>query len=148
MNSYNGIIIKADKNYDLAYLKFQKSTKYTLKALEMETNVNKNDICIALGEPLGQNRVFTVGRIIGSEDFKPIDNIESLKKSNVTFKVYKHSAKINNGSSGGALVNDDLKLIGINFASRIKEDTNEFVASFAIPISKALEFINKDYDSL
>lgn len=147
MNNYYGILIKADKNYDLAYLKFSKTTKYKLKALELASNINTNDICFALGEPLGQSRVFTVGRILGEEKFVPIDTDDSLKKSNVTFNVYKHSAIINNGSSGGALVNSDLKLVGINFASRVKEDSNEFVASFAIPIDKAIEFINNDYNT-
>lgn len=147
MNSYTGTVLKNDKNYDLAYIKFSKNTKYSLKVLELATSVKANDICIALGEPLGQSRVFTVGRIIGSEVFTPIDTVDALKKSNVTFSVYKHSAEINNGSSGGALINTDLKLVGINFASKVKEDTNEFVASFAIPVDKAIEFINKSYST-
>lgn len=140
LNEYTATLIYNNANYDLAYLKFAKKSKYTLTVLEIEKNVNNDDIVIALGEPEGQNRVYTIGRIISTIKFTP--NEENTYKSNVTFNVFKHSAKLNSGCSGGALLNSNLKLIGINFASAVSEDTEEYLYSYAIPISKTIEFIN------
>lgn len=142
MNTYYAKLIKTSVDYDLAYLRIAKGdTK--LHVFEFESEVNMNDICIAIGDPKGQSRVYTIGRISELSPFNPIEDEESLKRSNVKFDVYTHSAKINNGSSGGALLNEKLKLIGINFASAIGSQSEEFIKGYAIPIAKAIEFINK-----
>lgn len=141
MNTYYAKLIKASIEYDLAYLKIAKREN-RLHVFEFEAQVNLNDICIAIGDPKGQSRVYTLGRITDYSPFTPIDDEESLKKSNVKFDVYTHSARINNGSSGGALLNEDLKLIGINFASAVGSESEEFIKGYAIPINKAIEFIN------
>lgn len=66
-------------------------------------------------------------------------NYESI--SNVKFNVYRHSADIKGGSSGGALLNEDLELIGINYAGKCFFVILS-IDSFALPISNVKEFIS------
>lgn len=142
MNTYYATLLKKSAEYDLAVLQIKKGNQ-KLYVFEYEDNVNINDTCIAIGDPKGQISVCTIGKIKNYSLFNPIDDEELLVKSNVCFEVYTHTAKINNGSSGGALLNEKLKLIGINFASAINKETQEFIKGYAIPINKALEFINE-----
>ena len=76
----------------------------------------------------------------GYKKFEP--KAETIEKSNVTFDVIKHTAFINNGSSGGGLLNYNQELIGINFASSVNSTTEEFVTGYAIPIEKVREFLD------
>ena len=80
-----------------------------------------------------------------TQKFTPAE--ETTLISNVTFNVIVHSAYINSGSSGGALVDENLKLVGINFASASIESTSKYLYTYAIPASKAKEFIN-NYEGL
>jgi S1-C subfamily serine protease len=99
----------------------------------------------AIGECLGQRNVIQVGYYQKSQKFSP--NETETEISNITFNVIVHSAYINSGSSGGALVDKDLKLVGINFASASYESINKYVCTYAIPAEKAKEFIN-DYEGV
>jgi S1-C subfamily serine protease len=96
------------------------------------------DNCIAVGNPLSSRNKITVGN---GESYESIELTDSKLISDVTFNVFKHSANVKGGSSGGALLNEDLELIGINYAGKIF-----FVVfpidSFALPISNVKEFIS------
>ena len=60
--------------------------------------------------------------------------------SNVKFEVYRHDAPINSGSSGGAILDYNYNIIGINYAS--STDANgKFLNAFAVPIEKVKEFL-------
>ena len=53
-----------------------------------------------------------------------------------------HTAPLEHGSSGGALLNYDLELVGVNYAiANIKETESKY--SLAIPIEKVSEFLLK-----
>jgi len=76
------------------------------------------ELVLAVGNPSSLNNNVTFG------EFK---SMEMLK--DVNFKVIYHDANIANGSSGGALVDVDGNLLGVNTWGL--EDSDEF--SFAIP---------------
>ena len=66
-------------------------------------------------------------------------------KSNVNFDVITHSSIIEDGSSGSMLLDSNLRLIGINFASKVDENNN-YLYSYAIPLTKVVEYI-KNYEN-
>ena len=57
--------------------------------------------------------------------------------SNVRFDVMTHTAYINHGSSGGPLLNSELKVVGVNFAG---SETAE--KGCAVPAEKVAEFLS------
>ena len=139
-NTYTGTLKYQSASYDLAVVYFKKgSTK--LNTIELaDENSNVGDEIVAIGQPKGQSNSITYGKISRYLDGPKLqcDSYES----NVTFKVLKHDAEIHGGSSGGALLNIDLKLIGINYAGSYDKNGN-FIAAYSVPIDKVHEFLNK-----
>ena len=125
--------------YDLALIRFRKSDKELAVVELAKTSVTDN--VFTLGNPKSQSNTISFGNYLGTQKFTP--KAEQINESNVTFDVICHSAFIDNGSSGGGLLNYNLKLIGINFASRVTVDTEQFSRAFAIPVEKINEFISE-----
>ena len=122
--------------YDLACLLFAKSSSTNAAVLDFaENDAVISDDVIALGAPNGQTNAISFGTL---NEFTTATLSETdAYLSNVSFEVIKHSAYINNGSSGGPLLNADLKIVGINYAGA----TNTSYG-LAIPLSKVKECIN------
>lgn len=124
-------------DYDLAIIRFQSSKTYEIIKFA-DKNPEIGDNCIAVGNPLNARNKITVG---AGESYENVELIDSKLINDVTFNVFKHSANIKGGSSGGALLNEDLELIGINYAEK-----NFFlivsIDSFALPISNVKDFIS------
>lgn len=138
-NEREGKLICQDVNYDLALIRFEKTGK--AKACKIaDYEVYKNELVFAVGQPEGLSNTVTSGYILGKK--KNVPSTETLEKSNVTFDIYYSNAPIKSGSSGGALFDSNLNLIGINFASSFTED-NEFVSSEAIPSNEIMDFLKK-----
>lgn len=118
----------------MAIIRFEYNDN-SLKAITYSTDpVVGNDV-IALGSPEGQQNAISFGKVQKYDTIKA--NVEEYL-SNVSFNVIMHDAYINSGSSGGALLDSSLKLIGINFAGT--ESSGE---GYAIPISKVFEFCER-----
>ncbi len=133
---YNATLLYSLNTYDLALMRFESSTD--LYVVELEDEDLTEGYVAAIGEANAKSNTLTYGYITGSEEFEP--NESEIEESNVTFDVITHNAYIEPGSSGGALLDINLKLVGINFASRIDEESN-WEYSYAIPLSKILEFL-------
>ena len=113
------------KYFDLAILFFYSSTP--LKCLTFANEeVKANDKVIAIGQPKGQNNTITIGECLRYE------TIRTTSGYNDIYSIV-HNSPINNGSSGGALINTKHKLIGINFAVS-KDNNGKFTAGYAIPV--------------
>ncbi len=126
-------IITLCKNNDLAILEFESAVE--LKVIEMEIeNPVDNETLISIGQPEGQRNAITIGTAEGYGD---------VAKLNM-YNVLVHDAPIDHGNSGGAIINTDHKLIGINFAG-LFEDNGDFKYGYGIPIETVLGFIN-DFD--
>lgn len=135
--SYEATYIRSDVSYDLAILRIKKYNN-SLKVIELaQQNPCKNDLVISIGSPERQVNSITYGIIT-----QYCQTTLSDKTSDVDFEVIKHSSYINNGSSGGVLLNDSLQAVGVNFAGSENEETGDFVYGLAVPIEKVLEFIN------
>ena len=91
---------------------------------------------ISLGAPKSQSNSITYGKILNYRKISLKDTPAS--RSNVTFDVIHHDAMINNGSSGGPLLNADLEVVGVNYAGA--SSTKD---GYAIPVDKVREFLRK-----
>ncbi len=134
-NKYETEVLSSDINYDLAIVRFKKENR--LKVLKFGSNVEVRNSIKALGNPDSIKNVITNGQITCFSNINMNSN-----KSKVNFEVIVHSAKIDGGSSGGALLNTDNEVIGITFAGAFDKN-GEFVNGYAIPVEKIKEFINK-----
>lgn len=131
-NEYTASPVVIDEAIDLAYISFR--AEYTLDELEIidlsDGTLEVGDTVISIGSPHGLSQVVTVGEFIGYHETALVD-----------FLTINHSAIIGGGSSGGALLNADLELVGINFAGL---DDEEYSNGYAIPIEKVLEFLEQN----
>ncbi len=136
---YQATLVARLSAYDLAIVKFTSEESYTVLSLE-EGNSEQGDLVISLGQPEGQSNTITLGNTVGYTRVALRDTKAS--ESNVQFNVLEHDAYINSGSSGGALLDANLNIIGINYAGSMDEDGNS-VASYAIPVERVYEFFGK-----
>lgn len=136
---YEATIVAKDHLYDLAILRFKKGNELSVLKLA-NYSLEKDDLVFAMGDPNGLINTISMGYSLGSKVFTPDQS--TIEMSNVTFSVYMSSAPIDSGSSGGALLDSNLNLIGINFASAVDTTTQKFKYSYTIPESKVREFIN------
>jgi S1-C subfamily serine protease len=105
---YTGAIVGHDSRRDLAVVSFKTNDSFPLADLGDSDNVKVGDWAIAMGNPLGEQFAFSVtmgfvsalGRTGG-----PGGNINDFIQTD---------ASINQGNSGGPLVNIRGEVIGIN----------------------------------
>lgn len=121
--------ITSSSAYDLSALYFTK--KIDLYVLtRAATNPTIAQDIIAVGQPGGQTNTVTWGKV---QYYGKVTTDD--KTSNVQFNVLIHTAPIASGSSGGPLLNTNLRIVAINFAGT----TSGYGA--AIPIEKVNEFL-------
>jgi len=124
--TYKAIVVGTDPSTDLALLKIKQD------GLSIVPFMNSDDVKIgqwvmAVGNPIGLNSTVTAG-IISAKG----RNINILKDKYAVENFIQTDAAINSGNSGGALVNLDGGLVGINTA--IASPTGSFSGyGFAIP---------------
>lgn len=135
---YNATNVYSDPNYDLAILRINKRANLDIIPFYQE-ELFYNTSCIAVGNPNGNKRTVTFGYIEEYTEAYLIDT--STAESNIQFFVIKHSAEIDNGSSGGMLLGLNLDLIGVNYAG--SENENQFKYGLAIPLEKVYECLEK-----
>lgn len=104
---YAGILIGADERKDIALVSFEtKETNIPLAKLGDSSSVKTGDIVFAIGSPLGYMSSVTQGIVSAvGRDGGPNNNINDFIQTD---------AAINQGNSGGPLVNIYGEVIGIN----------------------------------
>lgn len=120
--------------YDLSVLYFKKG----LEELHVIERANKNpparEEVIAVGQPKGQMNASTFGEVT---KYASVSTTNGFKPS---FDAIYHNAYIDNGSSGGALLDFDFNLVGINFASWGSSTINNAVA-ISVPIETVEKYL-------
>lgn len=128
-SEYEAKIIGADAKTDLAVIKIQPKETLTVAELGDSSSLEVGERAIAIGNPLGLE-------FFGSTTQGIISAINrSITVDNRTMSVIQTDAAINEGNSGGALVNAYGQVIGIN-AVKIASSSVEGMG-FAIPITEA-----------
>ena len=122
---YEAKIIGTDSETDLAVIKIDKND-LTAATLGDSSTVQVGEWCMAIGNPLGMQSSVTTGTISAL-------NREVTDSDGKIYKVIQTDAAINSGNSGGALVNSNGEVIGINSIKAL--GTGVEGLGFAIPIN-------------
>lgn len=126
---YEATIVGTDSQTDLAVIKIDK-TGLTPAELGDSDKVQVGEFAMAIGNPLGLDTSVTCGVISAT-------NREITDSDNKTYTLIQTDAAINSGNSGGALVNVDGKVIGLN-TLKISSTGVEGMG-FAIPINSTID---------
>ncbi len=132
-STFDAKIVGKDSKTDLAVLKIEKSG-LTPAEFANSDEVVVGEFAMAVGSPLGLDTTVTCGIISAV-------NREVESDEGTTYTCIQTDAAINSGNSGGALVNSDGKVIGINTLKL--SGTGVEGIGFAIPINSTLS-ITKD----
>lgn len=131
---YSARIIGADKTTDLALIKIDGKNLPAI-AIANSDDVKVGEWVLAVGNPLGLNNTVTAG-IVSAKARQMGEGVSSMIQTD---------AAINQGNSGGALVNTSGALIGIN--AMIYSQTGSNIGyGFAIPtaiMNKVVEDLKK-----
>ena len=104
-------LVGKDEYEDVAVLKINKSTKYKKAVMGDSSSVSKGDWIYTIGSPLGIFNYTTSGNISSVNTAISLDS--SKVGVNTTVYAIMFDAAINEGNSGGALLDSSGKLIGI-----------------------------------
>jgi Do/DeqQ family serine protease len=139
--SYKGTIVGTDPSTDLALIKINEKDLPTLPFGNSDA-VRVGEWVVAVGNPFNLTSTVTAG--IVSAKARNINILRSQDNSAIESFIQTDAA-VNPGNSGGALVNMNGELIGINTA--IASQTGSFAGySFAVPsnlVKKVTEDIKK-----
>jgi serine protease Do len=134
--SFEAQIVGTDKTNDLALIKI--ALDRDLKPIEFADEAMLGETVISIGNPFGLENSVSVGVISGfNRQFNAAGSNQPLFDS-----LIQTDASINQGSSGGALLNLEGKLVGVALAVM----QNAQSVGFAIPNNK-IRAILKEYDN-
>jgi len=134
---YDGRIAKAtlvgaDEESDLAVLKIDASNLPVIRMADQQP-LRPGDVVLAIGNPLGLNQTVTMGIVSA---------IGRQLNSSSAEDFIQTDAAINLGNSGGALVNAEGQLVGINTLLIGKAAGAEGIG-FAIPVTTARKVLEQ-----
>ncbi len=133
-NEYNATLASLpDAAYDLAVLKFPKGSRELNVASLSEWDVAVGSKVVSVGNPGGVMNTVTYGECKYHKE-------ANVTGSQVKFSIGWHDTPVSNGSSGGAVFNLALEVVGINFASNTDND-GSFNYGVFIPISRVREYL-------
>jgi serine protease Do len=133
-DEYDAQILYSDANMDLAVIKIDATGLPTVELGDSDA-ISVGEVAIAIGNPLGleYERSVTAGIV------SALDRSIALTQTQIAENLIQTDAAINHGNSGGPLLDDNGKVIGIN---TYKLSDGEGMG-FAIPINVAKPIINQ-----
>lgn len=134
--SYTATVVGTDPTTDIALLKIDE-TNLPYLSFANSDNVEVGQWVLAVGNPLGLNSTVTAGII--SAKGRSINLLQRQSRTPIESFIQTDAA-INRGNSGGALVNTNGDLIGIN--SAISSNTGYYEGyGFAVPSNLAKKVV-------
>ena len=130
---YDAKIIGTDEETDLAVIKID-ATGLTKAEFADSDSIKVGEFAMAVGSPLGLQSTITCGVISAV-------NREVTDTDGKTYTLIQTDAAINAGNSGGALVNSEGKVIGVNTLKLTGEDVEGM--GFAIPINSTTDITSQ-----
>ncbi|MFP5521494.1 S1C family serine protease [Peptococcus simiae] len=130
----NAKVIGYDQESDLAVLDIEGSGYPTVDIGDSDA-LRVGQLAVAVGNPLGQtfSQTVTDGIISGIN--------REIQMGNQTYNLLQTNCAINQGNSGGALVDGQGKLIGIN-SVKVQAEGVEGLG-FAIPVNNVMRIVDK-----
>ncbi|XP_020107086.1 putative protease Do-like 14 isoform X2 [Ananas comosus] len=129
---FEGTVVNADLHSDIAVVKIKSKTPLPVAKLGSSSKLQPGDWVVALGCPLSLQNTITSG-IVSCVDRKSSD----LGLGGVRREYLQTDCAINEGNSGGPLVNLDGEVVGINVMKVAAADG----LSFAVPIDSVVKII-------
>ena len=130
---YDATIVGTDEQTDLAVIKIDKTGLSKAEFADSDS-IKVGEFAMAVGNPLGMQSSVTCGIISAV-------NREVTDSEGKTFTLIQTDAAINAGNSGGALVNSEGKVIGINTLKL--SGTGIEGMGFAIPINSTTDITSQ-----
>ena len=131
--TYDAQIVGTDEETDLAVIKIDK-TGLTKAEFADSDSIKVGEFAMAVGSPLGLQSSVTCGIVSAV-------NREVTDSDGKTYTLIQTDAAINAGNSGGALVNSEGKVIGVNTLKLTGEDVEGM--GFAIPINSTTDITSQ-----
>ncbi|WP_246118458.1 Do family serine endopeptidase [Apibacter muscae] len=136
--TYTATLVGTDPNSDIALLKIEEKGLPFLNFYDSD-NVKVGEWVLAVGNPFGLTSTVTAGII--SAKGRSLDILRSNSKNPIESFIQTDAA-VNPGNSGGALVNTNGDLIGINTAIASHSGAGTFEGySFAVPSNIAKKIV-------
>ena len=129
--TFKAEVIGLDKVTDIALLKIQGQGNFKPVYFGNSEDVKVGDFVVAIGNPFGLDKTFTSGVVSGTGR----KQLDETGNSHI-----QTDAAINQGNSGGPLINLDGEVIGVNRAIYSSAGGNIGIG-FAIPINNARDTI-------
>jgi S1-C subfamily serine protease len=142
--AYKPEILAYDKSIDLALLSTVGIVDDFYVVNLSKSEVKNDQFVFAIGSPQGQLNALTVGKVIKSQ-------IEGYVGDTYFTNLIYHTALVDSGNSGGALLDDKLEVIGINTIAPITGAGFPYqsVSGYALPYKVIEKFlIDKKYQRL
>jgi len=129
---YTAELLGSDEATDIALIKIETDEELPFLAFGDSDNAKIGEWVLAVGNPFNLNSTVTAGIISAKSRDLTGQNVQSFIQTD---------AAVNPGNSGGALVNTNGDLIGINTA--ISSRTGSYIGySFAVPSNIARKIVN------
>lgn len=130
-------IVGTDPATDIAVINADTSKALTPISLGTSANLTEGQAVAAVGSPLGLSGTVTTG-IVSALD-RPVRAGGAQSDQSTVIDAIQTDAAVNPGNSGGALVNMNGELIGINsaIASLGQQNSGSIGLGFAIPVDQA-----------
>jgi S1-C subfamily serine protease len=126
-------LVGRDPKTDLAVLKVDNVDNLSVARLGDSDKIRVGDEVIAAGAPLGLRSTVTHGIISAVHRPVPLSGEDS--DTDTVIDAVQTDASINHGNSGGALIDMDAQLVGINTAGKSLSDSASGLG-FAIPVNE------------
>ena len=130
---YEAKIVGTDAETDLAVIKID-ATGLTKAEFADSDSIKVGEFAMAVGSPLGLQSTITCGVVSAV-------NREVTDTDGKTYTLIQTDAAINAGNSGGALVNSEGKVIGVNTLKLTGDDVEGM--GFAIPINSTTDITSQ-----
>ena len=130
---YEATIVGTDEETDLAVIKIDK-TGLTKAEFADSDSIKVGEFAMAVGSPLGLQSTITCGVVSAV-------NRQVTDTDGKTYTLIQTDAAINAGNSGGALVNSEGKVIGVNTLKLTGTDVEGM--GFAIPINSTTDITSQ-----
>lgn len=126
----------AREKYDLAVISFVSDEDYAVLPLAKKAP-EYGDQVATMSNPYGERNSVTAGKIRSRKNWNYED-----QSGKFTYSVINHTALTSGGSSGSALINEDLEIVGINLGGN-ENLFRQFVSGMAMPIDQVRVFLRE-----
>ncbi|MDZ5621390.1 trypsin-like peptidase domain-containing protein [Nocardioides sp. HM23] len=140
-----GEVVGTDPLTDTALVQAHDVSGLTPVTLGKSADLDVGEQVVAIGSPYGLDSTVTSG-IVSALD-RPVEVARDENGNTTAYPAIQTDAAINHGNSGGALVNMDGQLVGINASIRTPDGSDPNSGSiglgFAIPIDEVVPIVEQ-----